>query len=80
MNVITFENMVNNFYKNQKECDLNEIIEETRNLNKLKSMYVKHAFNELGPKFKHIYDIQEKFLLKLKLKFKENYGDPRDKA
>ncbi len=71
----SLKEMANEFYKECKSDDLNEILVETRFLSYLKSMYAKHAFDCMGEKFKDLYHSQEKLLFKIKEAYKVRYGN-----
>ena len=53
---------------------VDELITEERALRYFKSMYIKHAFDAMGNKFKELYENQYNFVKKLKKEYKDKYG------
>ncbi len=66
--------LIKRFHADERFTDVSELVIETRTLNWFKEMYIKHAFDAMGEKFKSLYDAQVISLKALKLKYKENYG------
>lgn len=70
---MTSIDLINRFYIEERFLDIAEIIREEAELKYFKSMYVKHAFDDMGGFFKETYNMHFEHVKKIKLEYKEKY-------
>lgn len=71
---MTLTDMHDKLLKEIRFDDVTEIVTEERTLKYFKSMYAKHVFDAMGNIFKELYDMQYKFVQKLKKQYAEKYA------
>lgn len=69
-----FDLLIRRFYTELRFDQVNEIITEERILKEFKHLYIKHAFDSLGNKFKEIYETQYNYVQLIKKQYKDKYG------
>lgn len=65
--------LIDEFYQMEKIYALQDILQTTILVKEFKSLYVKHAFDNLGPILKDLYESENEHLKQIKSQYKENY-------